>query len=156
MCAQLYSRDFFFFSSRRRHTRYCRDWSSDVCSSDLGVINGRFYLVGGFDHTPGSSSTLEVYNPATNTWTPRAPIPTALHGAAGSVIGGRLYVVGGAGAGGLLNTVHIYNPGTNSWTTGAAMPTPRSFLGAAAANGILYAIGGNSGARLRTNEAYTP
>src|SRR5439155_10556966 len=28
---------FFFFSSRRRHTRWPRDWSSDVCSSDLGV-----------------------------------------------------------------------------------------------------------------------
>src|SRR3712207_6872178 len=28
----------FFFSSRRRHTRYWRDWSSDVCSSDLGGI----------------------------------------------------------------------------------------------------------------------
>src|SRR3712207_5439470 len=28
---------FFFFSSRRRHTRYWRDWSSDVCSSDLVV-----------------------------------------------------------------------------------------------------------------------
>src|SRR5256884_6348267 len=27
----------FFFSSRRRHTRCSRDWSSDVCSSDLGV-----------------------------------------------------------------------------------------------------------------------
>src|SRR3712207_8461217 len=26
---------FLFFSSRRRHTRYWRDWSSDVCSSDL-------------------------------------------------------------------------------------------------------------------------
>src|SRR5947209_13691633 len=29
------SRSIFFFSSRRRHTRYWRDWSSDVCSSDL-------------------------------------------------------------------------------------------------------------------------
>src|SRR3712207_9206103 len=29
---------FFFFSSRRRHTRYWRDWSSDVCSSDLAQI----------------------------------------------------------------------------------------------------------------------
>src|SRR5690606_41141820 len=27
--------DLFFFSSRRRHTRFSRDWSSDVCSSDL-------------------------------------------------------------------------------------------------------------------------
>src|SRR3989449_11553218 len=31
---------FFFFSSRRRHTRCSRDWSSDVCSSDLGVPPG--------------------------------------------------------------------------------------------------------------------
>src|SRR5947209_11918042 len=30
---------FFFFSSRRRHTRYWRDWSSDVCSSDLACAN---------------------------------------------------------------------------------------------------------------------
>src|SRR5690606_18530833 len=29
-------RAFFFFSCRRRHTRFSRDWSSDVCSSDLG------------------------------------------------------------------------------------------------------------------------
>src|SRR5258707_9612023 len=35
---------FFFFSSRRRHTRYWRDWSSDVCSSDL-MINGATILV---------------------------------------------------------------------------------------------------------------
>src|SRR5437763_8167663 len=28
----------FFFSSRRRHTRYIGDWSSDVCSSDLRIV----------------------------------------------------------------------------------------------------------------------
>src|SRR5258707_6020591 len=31
----------FFFSSRRRHTRYWRDWSSDVCSSDLSRQSAR-------------------------------------------------------------------------------------------------------------------
>src|SRR5215203_6824414 len=31
----------FFFSSIRRHTRYWRDWSSDVCSSDLVVLEAR-------------------------------------------------------------------------------------------------------------------
>src|SRR3712207_6709076 len=35
---------YFFFSSRRRHTRYWRDWSSDVCSSDL-----RFPIAPGTD-----------------------------------------------------------------------------------------------------------
>src|SRR5690606_39605803 len=41
---------FFFFSSRRRHTRFSRDWSSDVCSSDLAVreasVQRRVYLFG--------------------------------------------------------------------------------------------------------------
>src|SRR5690606_41201558 len=34
-CFYLFFLFFFFFSSRRRHTRFSRDWSSDVCSSDL-------------------------------------------------------------------------------------------------------------------------
>src|SRR5262249_56577845 len=34
-------RVFFFFSSRRRHTRLVSDWSSDVCSSDLSGGDGR-------------------------------------------------------------------------------------------------------------------
>src|SRR2546422_3658133 len=36
---------FFFFSSRRRHTRCSRDWSSDVCSSDLSCQSGRRLLL---------------------------------------------------------------------------------------------------------------
>src|SRR5690606_39475106 len=35
VCSLLMSICWFFFSSRRRHTRFSRDWSSDVCSSDL-------------------------------------------------------------------------------------------------------------------------
>src|SRR5262249_57954607 len=44
LCCHLYSIivfRFFFFSSRRRHTRLVSDWSSDVCSSDLQVIAGQ-------------------------------------------------------------------------------------------------------------------
>src|SRR2546430_13624765 len=36
---------FFFFSSRRRHTRFDCDWSSDVCSSDLSHKGGTATLV---------------------------------------------------------------------------------------------------------------
>src|SRR3712207_2565441 len=53
--------EMFFFSSRRRHTRYWRDWSSDVCSSDLDkeylplkVIKKRIEGGGGF--TAGDSA----------------------------------------------------------------------------------------------------
>src|SRR5690348_18448758 len=37
----------FFFSSRRRHTRWTGDWSSDVCSSDLAAIHAVALLDGG-------------------------------------------------------------------------------------------------------------
>src|SRR5690625_7980925 len=41
----------FFFTSRRRHTRWPRDWSSDVCSSDLVLV--RLYV------SPGRSKAVE-------------------------------------------------------------------------------------------------
>src|SRR5687768_17912172 len=43
---------FFFFSSRRRHTRCSRDWSSDVCSSDLMLSLG-VQMISGLLYTRG-------------------------------------------------------------------------------------------------------
>src|SRR2546429_2066649 len=48
----------FFFSSRRRHTRCSRDWSSDVCSSDLGLNVS--YIVGAGDEMPQSLVNLGI------------------------------------------------------------------------------------------------
>src|SRR5206468_6674302 len=45
---------FFFFSSRRRHTRSDRDWSSDVCSSDLSFWSGRIVNFISFCASPSS------------------------------------------------------------------------------------------------------
>src|SRR2546422_4414660 len=49
----------FFFSSRRRHTRCSRDWSSDVCSSDLYAA-GRFAVLGPLGD-PGNSSVHNAW-----------------------------------------------------------------------------------------------
>src|SRR5207249_8887803 len=58
---------FFFFSSRRRHTRSKRDWSSDVCSSDLyttGASSGVPKITGPLTLTAGAirSGALELSN----------------------------------------------------------------------------------------------
>src|SRR6266700_5876535 len=53
---------FFFFSSRRRHTRFSRDWSSDVCSSDLRLRERIHLEVGGM--------------PTMRTSTPDTPVNT--------------------------------------------------------------------------------
>src|SRR5690625_1057859 len=51
----------FFFSSRRRHTRWPRDWSSDVCSSDLHPIHP--------DHTPTGQLSFGVFFQGVNSST---------------------------------------------------------------------------------------
>src|SRR5687768_17804285 len=59
---------FFFFSSKRRHTRCSRDWSSDVCSSDLAVFfapdqrrsRGRTAIVGEWRARWGSALSTDL------------------------------------------------------------------------------------------------
>src|SRR5690606_39545449 len=81
---------FFFFSSRRRHTRFSRDWSSDVCSSDLspfrspvkGCVGGGAgvalpvgpFVVRGGGAVSGSSESEQAASPAPRT---RAPSTAA-------------------------------------------------------------------------------
>src|SRR3989442_6007446 len=69
-----YSRSYvcFFFSSRRRHTRCGRDWSSDVCSSDLAMFkpgatidDSWAFAVEGPDGTPGTGDEANI---ASNSW----------------------------------------------------------------------------------------
>src|SRR5690606_41763220 len=50
---------FFFFSSRRRHTRFSRDWSSDVCSSDLHCSH---FLIKDCDGICRGEEKVETYN----------------------------------------------------------------------------------------------
>src|SRR3712207_8065056 len=52
--------DWFFFSSRRRHTRYWRDWSSDVCSSDLQVNPNPGGITTSYDHYTRTSDTPDA------------------------------------------------------------------------------------------------
>ncbi len=90
-----------------------------------------------------------------NTWTTKAPMPTARYHLSVGVIGGKLYAVGGNN-GGLLNTNEEYDPASNTWTTKAVMPTARDGLSAGVIGGRLYAVGGDNGGLLNANEEYDP
>src|SRR3712207_7313667 len=52
---------FFFFSSRRRHTRYWRDWSSDVCSSDLVAVGAPVAALGLADFAPALAPFATIF-----------------------------------------------------------------------------------------------
>jgi N-acetylneuraminic acid mutarotase len=138
---------------------------------DLGLAaasNGKLYAIGGIVRDTRAVSgfstvgTVEEYDPATDTWTTKKPMPTARSNL-GLVAAsdGKLYAVGGhAGRPGddRLATVEAYDPTTDSWATVSRLPTPRANLGvAAASNGKLYAIGGGDASNaLATVEEYTP
>ena len=129
------------------------------------VVDGKIYVIGGGirETTRGAESTssaVEVYDPATDTWTTKAPMPTARVFLATSVVNGKIYAFGGATAAGgtILSTVEEYDPATDTWTTKASMPTARAtFSSTSAVNGIIYVIGGaRGGSSLSIVEAYDP
>src|SRR5690606_40347461 len=58
----------FFFSSRRRHTRFSRDWSSDVCSSDLRAHQRRRLIARVSHHKISSPISLSNGRPGPSTF----------------------------------------------------------------------------------------
>ena len=83
------------------------------------------------------------YDPATDRWRPRAPLPTARGALAAAVIDGRIYAAGGVDATRRnSDALEVYDPGRDRWEPRAPMPVPRDHLGAAAVGGKLHVIGG--------------
>ena len=105
------------------------------------VVNGIIYVFGGGTGS-GQISSVEAYDPGTNTWTKKADMAIARVGLAACEVNGIIYVIGGWGNGQLLSIVEAYDPAKDTWTKKANMPTARYYLTAEAINGTLYAIGG--------------
>jgi N-acetylneuraminic acid mutarotase len=86
-------------------------------------------------------SAVEEYDPVSNTWSSRTPMPTPRWDLACVTVGNKIYAIGGRNVG-VLDTVEIYDPQSNTWLVGISIPTPRTGLGCALVNGKIYAIGG--------------
>jgi len=128
-----------------------------------GVIDEKLYVVGGCingDCRIGLTDKLEVYDPVTDTWSTKAPIPTARFSMAVGVINGKLYVVGGSQQCPpctTLATLEVYDPSTDTWTTKAPMPTARGSMAVGVINSNLFvAGGGNASGVLATLVVYDP
>ncbi len=107
-----------------------------------GVINGILYVVGGDSSAPWSSlnptNIVEAYDPATDIWTTKAPMPTSRTQHCVAVMNGILYALGGWGYDGNRNqvtyeTVEAYDPVSDTWITsyvyanGAPRPISRGY-----------------------------
>ena len=95
-----------------------------------GAVNGIIYAIGG-GTTPGISlSTVEAYDPATNTWTKKTDMPTARADFGIGAVNGKIYVIGGAKAWGgtFLMTVEEYNTGFGASVEDNVTDIPTSFV----------------------------
>src|SRR3989442_6038070 len=126
----------------------------------VAALDGRVYVIGGFGPRMSPVATVEAYDPATNEWESRAPLPEPTHHAAAAVADGRLFVVGGF-TGGRVGwsaspTVYEYDSRRNAWITRVPMPSPRGALAVAAVGGRLYALGGAAEEVTNAHEVYDP
>jgi fibronectin type 3 domain-containing protein/N-acetylneuraminic acid mutarotase len=120
------------------------------------VLGGLLYAVGGnhgYDAGASEESTLEAWNPMSNTWSFRASLPNGLSHIAGATfaLGDRIIVAGGDTAY-LWPTaaVEAYSPASNTWVQLTPLPAPRDSGVANTSGGVLlYTTGANQATTYR-------
>jgi len=150
-------------------------------SAAAAVVEGKIYVIGGGGQASGvadpvlvpdgsnrSLSANEEYDPASDSWRERAPLPTARNHTAAAAVNGKIYVIGGRIGAPFIGTsrntdiVETYDPATDRWSVGAAfMPTARSGHAAGVYKGRIFVAGGEQRDRRMvggyiTMEAYDP
>jgi N-acetylneuraminic acid mutarotase len=127
------------------------------------VLNARIHVIGGqttgpdaVRGQPGARITgdigsvnvhtvnvHEAYDPATDSWTRLAPMPTPRNHLGAAALDGRIHAVLGRSGDNFIMTTHeVYDPATDSWSAGPSVPTGRSGVAVLAHGGRVYAFGG--------------
>lgn len=115
-----------------------------------GVVNGNIWVLGGSTNPTippsGVVSTVEMYNPISNTWAPKQPLCSPRLAAADATQGDFVYVVGGNGGSGIgpTDTVIAYNTIDESSTVIGQLTVPRARTDADIVNNKIYIAGGRS------------
>ncbi len=130
----------------------------------VAVANGKIYAIGGSDkngtylpkYSGGFVDTNEEYNPATNIWTAKKPMPTPRFDFAIAVCQNKIYCLGGVVGFRLDDFYHlfhvsvasdvneVYNPATDTWETKASMPAAASALQANVVDDKIFVFNGKA------------
>ena len=115
----------------------------------IGTVNGLLFVISGYTSAtlPWTTTTqVQAYDPQTDEWTDRSPIPVAV-GESGSVVfGDKIYVIGGHDPGGQdIDLVQVYDPAQDVWSSTSPMPTARHHPGVAVIDSLIYVAGGRTG-----------
>ncbi len=128
------------------------------------VVDGKIYAIGGTSLNrfevdvllpdneikrlrrwkPKDLPTVEMYDPDTDTWTPRADMPTPRNTST-CVVDGKIYAIGGTSdmvESFRLDTVEVYDPGTDTWAKANKMNHARAGAAVSVVDGKIYVMGG--------------
>ena len=139
-----------------------RTMSTERYDSCAAYVNNRLYIIGGRVASGQSVATVEAYNFSTKEWELAPSLLEARSGAVCGVVGGQIYIVGGAfypndySLSTLLQTAEVFNPTTGLWSytlplpageavnnaAGATTPGPLSVNAGGATINTLWSIGG--------------
>ena len=125
------------------------------------AVNGKIYVIGGSAKGVGYEiARNEEYDPATDRWRSRAPMPHGLNHIGAAALDGKLY-----SAGGFTNPGHhdpsdaffSYDPSTDTWRTLAPLPSRRGAVAVAALDGKIHVLGGRENeSPLTLHDVYDP
>ena len=120
-------------------------------------VNGKLYAFSGsgdFGNESYSGDAVLEYDPISDMWAARRPMPTLRYDFSVATFQNKIYLMGGRKVADseVVGTNEIYDPVTDMWEAKAPMPTPRTQLEANVVNGKIYLIGGSS----NVSEVYDP
>ena len=132
-------------------------------SAGLVMYNNKFYVIAGntIGHNGGYIPWFDEFDPATGKWTVLGDVPRARDHFHATVVGNKLYVVGGRLTGGdggtfapVIPEVDVYDFVSKTWITLPAsgnLPTPRAASGTVTFNGKVVVIGGEGNGQAYAN-----
>ncbi|MEO6436719.1 MAG: Ig-like domain-containing protein, partial [Tepidisphaeraceae bacterium] len=137
----------FDFGTQQWTALAVRPFTGDSTNAEhsTDTVGGLLYLIGGL--SGGSENKVQIYNPATDTWSLGAQRSYNAGSSLSAVIGGKIYVTGGAVTVPSYQPVaktSMYDPANDTWTPLADMPLPRHSAAADTDGQRLFIFGGRN------------
>ncbi len=113
--------------------------SMPTARSDLSasIVNDKIFLISGKKYSSmnpyyADTAVTEVYDPATDTWTTAASIPTPVQGYGSATVDGKIYVISGlhqikSTGSTIVNSNQVYDVQTDNWSLAASLPVVNSY-----------------------------
>jgi N-acetylneuraminic acid mutarotase len=126
-------------------------------AAQAAFIDGKLYVVGGWDNVGQLVPQLEIYDPATGAWSLGSSIPSPYAAAGVAVLNGNMYIIAGCSNACEYSQVQVYDPVAGTWSAAAEYPVGVGWPSCGTITGEIYCAGGYAYATgISAAYAYSP